>query len=265
MYALMDAQYRADQYRDLGLELPAEVTRLMTVIDAAQAATFADPMAGIDFDKLTAANVAKALREAALTRAVRAGMQEMAGDVQQQLGRRVNAAFAADIDRIIGELRPRFLEAAAVVTQALAAGLTRAVYADGSRVINAGPEAAGLFHKTRDSLASLTRMRSILLPSRASEYDVATFITLTDGANLDTLDMAQQIHSGHGDNVRWLELYDLVGVEPAVNTADEARAVVARAAALRKADAEARKAEQIALAQKHQQAWDRLEAKVLAR
>ncbi|SEP02862.1 hypothetical protein [Trujillonella endophytica] len=258
MDATMNATLRARAYADLGIELPAEAARVLGIIRAVNEAALADPMAGVDLDKLTAANAPKVLREAALTRAVKAGTQEIAGGVSNQLGRRVNVAFAEDHDRLVEELRPRFLEAAAVVTDALAAGLTAEVYGDGAQVLKTGPAAASLYHRTRDALAFLAEIRSFLRSGRANGFDVATIVTLTGQAHGGTLDIAQQIVSGTGGNERLLQLYAVPGIAPALNDAEQALDVVARAAERQQATADAEKAAALEAGRADREAWARM-------
>lgn len=258
MDAMTNATLRARDYARFGLEMPKEAARLLEIIEATQAACHVSPLDGINYDKLTAANVTKALREAALTRAVKAGMQELANDVGNQLGRRANDAFVADDARLVAELRPRFLEAAGVVTDALANGLTRDVYSDARRVMNAGPAAAGLFHATRDALAVLGQIHAFLRNGRLPQ--VATILTLTERAELYTLDTAQQNLTGVGADDRLLDVYALPGVTPALNNAEETAAITARAAALGEADRAAREAAARAEAMTRAQAWHRLAA-----
>ena len=255
MDASMNATLRAKEYDRLGLKPPAEAARLLEIIRATNAAAFADPMAGIDYDKLTTTNVAKQLREAAVTQAVKSGMQQLSSTVTNQLGRRVNAEFAADIDRVTEELRPGYLEAAAVITEAISSGLDRATFGDSAKILNAGPAAAGLYHRTVEALAHLTAVRSFLNVGRSSIYDVASVLTLTAKAHADTLDAAQQIANGLGGDDRFLELYALPGVVPALNTAEQAKEVVAHSAELRRASEAARKAAAEEDWSKRNQAW----------
>lgn len=258
MNAGMNATLRARQYNKLGLDMPEEATRLLVLSQAATAASSADPMQGIDVDALTTENVTEALRQAALTQAVKAGMRELAADIDNQIGQRINRALAADLDRVIKELRPRFIKAAAVVTDAIANGLTSEVYGDARRVMDAGPAAAGLFHNTRDALVALEAITSFLRPAMVPGNDVATVVDLTPQASLDALAIAQATFTGPGGNERLLALFEIPGIKPALNTNDQARAVVAAVARARQADADGRKAAEVKAAQDRAAAWTRL-------
>lgn len=258
MDPFMNATLRARQYAVLGLELPADVTRLLAIAQAAGDAATADPALGLNLDELTADNVAEALREAAVTRAVKEGMQQLLGELNNGLGRRINLLLADDLDRAATALRPGFVEAAAVVTDAIAKGLTGEVYGDAQQVIKAGPAASSMYHATTDALEHLNAVRGFLRPAMPLGNEAATVVTLTSAAGPGTFANAQGIFSGGGGNERFLEMYALPGIKPALNTAKQARAVLAGVANAHQARQASDEAERVAANKERAEAWARL-------
>lgn len=251
--ALTQTRIRARQYEALGLELPDDVTRLVAIVQTAVDAARHDPVTDLDYDALTVKNVAGKLREAALTRAVRDGMQQIAGEIGIALWGPISRALAADVDRVTEELRPGFLEAASTVTEAIAAGLTVDTYGNADRVIAAGPEATGLFHRTKQALAHLSAVRSFLFTEGTTT--AAAFVDLTEQADVGTLDRAEWFFSGLGGDEKWLNVYAVPGVCPALNTAAEAQAVARRSASLGQARVDAQHAAAVKAAQEREAGW----------
>lgn len=253
--AMLHAQTRATDYAKLELEVPAVAARALAIAAAGREAATADPLAGIDYAALTVDNVGDLVREAALTAAVRVGMTEALVDVDKHLGATAWRAFTADHDRVIAELRPRVLQAATVVTDALAAGLDAVTYLDAGKVLGAGSGAAALFHATRAAAAHLTAVRGFLRATEVPGAWVASFVALADGADADTLASAEAVFTGPGGDDRWLALYAVPGVSPALHTTEQARAVVAASSRLATVADEARQERARADAAAHARAW----------
>lgn len=258
--ALMQASIRIDAYAALGLEPPAAAARAHAVYTAAYQAATADPLAGIDYDGLTEDNAPELLREAALTKAVKTGMRELLVEVGDRLGAIAWRALSADLDRAIDVLRPQVLEAASVVTGALEAGLTADVYRDGAKVLWAGPAAAAVFHRCRDAGAYLTTVRGFARAASPPGATVATFITLTGEADATTLETAEALFTGPGSEERWLAVYAVPGVAPALHTTEHARAVLAASGALKAAAKAERDAIAREASEKYARSWRQLGA-----
>jgi hypothetical protein len=258
--ALTTATIRARAYADLGLELPPEAARLTAIAKAVTDAANGDPLDGLDFDAITEKNATRVLHDAALKSAVKEGMQKLAMQVNGHLGGRMMRTFNDDIDRAADELRPGFLDAAAVVIDGINAGLSREILDSPEQILRAGPVASGLYHRTRDALAHLQRVRSFFAGGIAEPVgaQVAKYVRLTDSATVDTLDIAESIFTGTGLDDRFLAVYSMAGVVPALNTSTQANDVVSSSAALRFAEEQERKDAEIAAAQERAASWARL-------
>lgn len=254
--ALINAQQRARQYADLGLDLPAEAAHALAVNAAARRGLDDDPLTGLDPAELTVENAADRLRDAALTNAIRKGMTELAGDVAHRLAAQAVHAFRLDVDHAIEKLRSRFLESAAVVTTAIDSGLTADTFIDPTKIITAGPAASAMYHTTKDAAAHLTTVRGFLTGyTTAGTMRVPNFATLTNQAHPDTLDQAEQLLNGPGADERWLALYAQPGITPALNNSTEAQQVVSQSMRLRAVVDKERKAAEVKAATERAGAW----------
>jgi hypothetical protein len=114
-------------------------------------------LVGADLDALTPAGIMDRLRtELANTGLRTGGGSNFVFAVDVALIGRAVSAVAADLDRIITELRPAFDAAAIEVHDAAKTGLTSATTAE--QVIDLGDEAVAAYRRLASPLATLTRL-----------------------------------------------------------------------------------------------------------
>ena len=219
---MIDAQQIATQYAALDLNMPPAARKVFETWEAATAvldAPTADLREELLAGTLNAGNAADKVREAALDAAARERTRPILVDLDQTAGRQALAAFYADAERAIEKLRPAYDAAAAAVLDGLD-HFDAFEFTDPARVMSKGPAAASRWHTTSEALAVLDAIRALVvtLTGKAGRPSVELFVTLTDEAESDTLAQAQAEALGAGGPERWLRLFALPGVRPALNS-----------------------------------------------
>jgi hypothetical protein len=241
--SMVNLQIIAGDFEALGLDLPTDVAEVFDVWAALREPIDASPGVGLRAElaagTLTVANAAERIRQDALTLSLRTGMQSLLVDLERPATIRAMAAFAADADRVVAELAPRFTEAAATVLEGLA-HFTPAEYGDPGRLLLTRPGAAAHYHPTTQAGGVLDLIAGVVNAIRPLASPVSGYVTLTDEAGAETLSAAQSAYAA-GSPLRWVSLFATAGLTPSLNTQAEAAQVVAKGAELgRTRDAEAK-------------------------
>jgi hypothetical protein len=232
--SMVNLQIIAGDFEALGLDLPTDVAEVFGVWAALREPIDASPgndlRAELANGTLTVANAAERIRQDALTLSLRTGMQSLLVDLERPASIRAMAAFAADADRVVDELAPRFTDAAAVVTAGLD-HFSPTEFADPARLLVARPGAAAHFHPVTEASAVLDTIGRVLTSVQPLAVPVSRYVTLTSEAGAETLSAAQSAYAA-GSPLRWVSLFATAGVTAALNTGDEAAQVAARSAEL---------------------------------
>lgn len=231
---MIDVQLTVSDYQALDLDLPPDAVEALDIWSALSTTVNAKPgddlRSALADGTLTAASAPDRLKEAALVLALKAGMQGLVIDLDRPLSIRAKGALTADADRVAGELSPRFAEAAATVVEGLA-HFSPAEYADPARLLVARPGAAAHYHPVTEASAVLDTIARVVNAIRPLTPTVSGYVTLTEEAGPETLAAAQAAYAA-GSPLRWVSLFAVAGVVPALNTQAEAAQVVARSAEL---------------------------------
>ena len=219
---IIDARQYARQYAAFGIEVPSGARDAFAMWEAATAVLdtpTADLRAELVDGTLTAKNVAERLRQAALEAAARETTRSMLVDLDAALGRQAIAAFHADAGRTIEKLRPSYDAAADIVIDALGY-FTAADYVDPNRLMAKGPEAASRWHRVSEALSTLDAIRALVvsLTGKAGRPSVSMFVTVTDEAAPDALAVAEAEAMGAGGPERWLRVFIVPGIRPALGS-----------------------------------------------
>ena len=237
---MIDIQLIVTNYRTLELDLPEEVTEVLDTWAALNEPIHASPGDDLRVEfvrgRLTTANAAKRIREAALTLSLKDGMQALVRDLDRPAAIRAQVAFGADADRVVTTLAERYSTGAATILEGLG-HFSPDEYAHPELLLTQRPGAAAHYHPTMAAAADLNLIASLLNAIRSFNAIrplnpvVSGYVTLTGEATAETLSAAQSAYN-RGTPLRWVAVLATPGVAPKLNTLNEAQQVAAKSAEL---------------------------------